>query len=73
FTDNLAAVKREKEWGFIDKDGKFAINPQFEKVTPFFKGMAMVKKNGEWGWIDKSGNYIINPQFPNAMDFVKVN
>ena len=55
-------------WGYIDKAGKYVINPQFDDAWPFEDGLALVEIDGKWGVIDKSGKYVINPQF----DFISV-
>ena len=51
FTDNLAAVcvgNDDCKWGFINKDGKFSINPKFTAIGNFENGYAYVefKKEG---------------------------
>jgi hypothetical protein len=55
------------KWGFIDKQGKLVINPQFDRAENFVDGLAPVRigdeKTGKWGFIDKQGKLVINPQF----------
>jgi len=50
FSEGLAAVKVGDKWGFLDKNGKMKINPQFSSVYPFSNGLAAVynynKDNG---------------------------
>jgi len=51
FTDNLAAVcigNDDCKWGYIDRDGKFSINPKFTAIGNFENGYAYVelKKEG---------------------------
>ena len=43
--------------GYIDKDGKFAINPQFESGTQFRDGLAAVRTGGAWGFIDRPAGW----------------
>ena len=43
----LACARKEKDWGYIDETGKWAINPQFEHVHGFSEGLAAVQNNGE--------------------------
>jgi len=74
FSDDLAAYSKMDStsiiWGFVDKSGKQAINPQFEEVGNFSDGKCVVKnKDGKWGYIDKSGKIIINYQFDDATKF----
>jgi hypothetical protein len=74
FSEDLAAFSivdsTSTIWGFVDKLGKQAINPQFDAVGDFHDGKCAVKnKDGKWGYIDKSGKIVINPQFENARAF----
>ena len=43
------------KWGFIDKRGKFAINPRFDAAFVVSEGLAAVRvgdsKTGQWGYI----------------------
>gem|GEM_PF-5149168 len=55
------------KWGFIDKTGKFAINPQFGWAEPFSHGIARVwlewaEGTGRYGCIDQSGHYVWEPE-----------
>lgn len=73
FSEGLAAVgvegKEGIKWGYINKEGKMVVNPQFDAVGPFTEGLAGVaktnKEKGEvlWGFIDHKGAIIINHQF----------
>jgi len=63
FSEGLAAVKINGEWGFIDKTGKLIIEPQFDRAGSFFEGLAAVNiggkfneekylfEGGKWGFI----------------------
>lgn len=55
-----------KRWGYVDKEGKFSINPQFEEARPFFNGYALVKSGYKWGLIDTDDKYVINPAFDDV-------
>lgn len=73
FSDGLAlvsqVVKDEEKYGFIDKDGKVAITPQFEGAGPFYDGMAMIRMDKKYGFINKEGKIVITPQFESAREF----
>lgn len=59
-------------WGYLDTDGKWAIEPQFRAAGNFSKnGLAPVQEesNGKYGFIDKSGTYIIPPHYDTALEF----
>jgi hypothetical protein len=56
-------------WGYIDKQSKLAINPQFEEAGDFSDGLAIVRIGDRYGYIDKSGKLAIQPQFDGAGEF----
>ena len=54
----------EDRYGFIDRSGRFVIEPQFEEARNFCgNGLARARMSGKWGFIDRSGKYVINPFF----------
>src|SRR2546421_3866494 len=57
------------KYGYIDKSGKFIINPQFEGGGHFEAGLAPVRVGDRWGYVGKNGQLSINPQFEEAGDF----
>lgn len=60
FSEGLACVMGEGDYGYIDKSGKFVIKPQFQEAQEFSEGLAWVKTfGGKTGWIDKSGRWPI--------------
>ncbi len=63
----IQAYDREKRnLGFIDKTGKFVIEPQYVEAAPFSEGLARVAviEGGEEkvGFIDHSGKFVIHPR-----------
>lgn len=76
FNEGLAAYKEvsekgEANWGFVDKEGKVIINPQFSNIGEFGYGKCPVRNSeGKWGYIDKEGKIVINHQFDNAESFL---
>lgn len=68
----LIPVKSDKEFQYIDTDGKVIINPQFETATFFRDGLALVKPIGEeskYGFINEKGKYTIEPKYKEATVF----
>ena len=57
------------KWGYIDRNGKIAINPQFGEAELFSQGLAAVKVKDKWGYIDRSGTLMVVPQFEFADGF----
>jgi hypothetical protein len=66
-------------WGFIDRTGKWVIEPKFNDALSYSSGLAAVLSGvdvsnpgtmaGRWGYIDTSGKYVIQPQFFDANPF----
>ncbi len=75
FEESLAPVKMidSSKYGFIDKNGKMIIAPQFDEASSFQEGLAKVRvgnrETGKFGYIDKSGNMVIPPRFDFAHSF----
>ena len=45
FSEGFGGVKIHEKWGFVDKAGKLAIEPQFDWVANFSEGLALVGRN----------------------------
>ncbi|HAS42177.1 MAG TPA: hypothetical protein DCS93_16995 [Microscillaceae bacterium] len=75
FSEGMAAVAKEvggqKLFGFIDKNGKMTIKPQFKPYAykAFSEGLVAFKKGAKWGFMDKRGQVAIQPQFENVGSF----
>jgi WG repeat protein len=73
------------KWGYVDKNGSYAIRPQFAHAESFQEGLALVQTTwgvnlmgktegvylfGRVGYIDVSGKFVIGPRFAeNARGF----
>jgi hypothetical protein len=65
-------VFKDGRWGYIDKQGKMSIEPQFKQAEDFSDGLALAltdKQQDELGaqkvgFIDRTGKFVIEPQFP---------
>jgi Protein of unknown function (DUF3298)/WG containing repeat len=71
-TVNLYEAKRNtiegNLWGFINKQGDFIIEPQFEEARSFHNGRAVVRKNQLYGLINKLGEFVIQPLYQTMGD-----
>ena len=60
FSEGLAVVTCEGEWGFVDKKGKEVIPLKYYGVEDFSEGLAAVNRwaSGWWRieYVDKKGN-----------------
>jgi hypothetical protein len=60
----LARIKFGASYGFVDKNGKYVINPTYEDATSFSaSGTALVKTGGKWGVIDKTGAFLLEAKY----------
>lgn len=69
FQEDLAAVKIDGKWGFVDKAGKLVIAPQYKEVRGFSEGLAAVKDGNQWFYIRKDGSVLPSVSVKNPGDF----
>lgn len=70
FSEGLAAVSMDgKSYGYLNRAGLFAIEPQFAYAEPFREGLAAVQIGEQFGYIDSSGQVVIDPQYEFAKPF----
>lgn len=65
FSNNRACVQKQFAFGYINKSGKFVIEPKFDEAEDFSDGLAAVKMNDKWGFIDTLGNVKVDFKFSN--------
>jgi hypothetical protein len=70
FSYDLMPVSMNDTWGYINREGRYEINPQFDYALPFDSSeLAVVISNDLFGYINQEGRYEINPQFELAFPF----
>ena len=69
FGTGPAAVCLNGKWGFVNKNGKMAIEPQYENAVSFNIGLGAVCVEGRWGYINVSGDVKIAHQFEDCKPF----
>jgi hypothetical protein len=71
FAENgLALLEIDNKWGFINRCGHVAIDPQFKQAWTFKQGVAIIKDNGDqYGYIDSRGKYLFPMRFNWANSF----
>ena len=74
FSNGLALVVIEKDWGIIDSTGKIII-PLLYKELKLSNNQIFPAKNQEglWGYLNIKNEWIIAPQFKNAYLFEETN
>ena len=88
FTGELKGFSRYQEgiirvkalngrWGYLDKHGKWLIEPQFRYAKDFQEGWAVVRGKNMWGYVNPKGEYLadgfqeIHP-FHSGVGLVKI-
>lgn len=70
FSEGLVAVYMPgKGYGYMDKNARFVIEPQFVEGKEFSGGLAPVKTEKGWGYIDKTGKMVIPEKFSDGNPF----
>lgn len=74
-----AQDRQTKLWGFIDKEGRWAIRPEFSLVASFGDSLAVVVtggalkdgvvSGGKYGFVDPRGEFAVRPRFDCACPF----
>lgn len=67
FHNELAAVKIDGQYGYINPIGEIVIAPQFDLAGGFDQGLAIVEEDGLLGVINRRGEMVVTPQFGEAL------
>ncbi|WP_434579813.1 WG repeat-containing protein [Sulfurimonas sp. NW15] len=69
-SDKIYPLKKENLYGFIDTDGQWVVEPQYEEIEKFDSNdLIKVKKDGKYGFINTKGEIVIEPQFDEIEAF----
>lgn len=69
FTEGRLLVQRDGKYGFLNENGEWIVEPQYEDAEQYSEGLAAVCQNGKYGYIDLDGNVAIPLQYDGAMPF----
>ena len=69
YHDGLALVQKNGKLGYVDLDGRLAIDFYFDQAYHFTEGLASVRYNGRWGYIDTHGDIYLPLVFDVASPF----
>ena len=56
YHDGLVAVVKNKKWGYLNSEGKVAIELKYDKVSTFNNGFAVAKKGNDFFVLNKNGD-----------------
>jgi WG containing repeat len=71
FSEGLAAVRIDGQFGYIDQRGEIVIAPKFDLAGNFDQGLAEILVGDQTGIINRAGEIIIQPMFQRAIPFTK--
>ena len=54
---------RGGRWGYVNLNGQFVFNPNFQDAHGFSEGLAAVKKGGYWGYMNEDGSMVTAFEF----------
>lgn len=69
FSEEYFLIKREEQFGFIDKAGKLRIANRYDEAKTFSDGLAAIKLIGKWGFINKEEKLKVQPFYDYVGDF----
>ena len=69
FSEGMARVKRNSNYGFINEFGNETIPCEYAKAGTYTEGLAPVKKKFKWGYVNELGQFVIEPIYRNAYSF----
>jgi hypothetical protein len=74
FSEGLAAVEVKRGngppiTGFIDKSGRFVIEPKYPHVQSFSDGLAQFRLNDKWAFMDQTGKVVFSTDYRVSYGF----
>ena len=69
FEAGFSTLRKNGQWGFLDRNGNEIVKPQYQYVTDFYEGFARILKDNQWGFLNTSGREIVVPQYEAVEDF----
>ncbi|MBO7464985.1 MAG: WG repeat-containing protein, partial [Bacteroidales bacterium] len=59
FHEGMAVACKNGRYGYIRRDGRWAVRPKYEMAFDFSEGRGAVVKNGRLGFVDSTGREVI--------------
>ena len=67
--DKYVKINKNGKWGFATRDGKTAIEPEYDEVFLFHEDLCCVEKNDKFGFINREGEIVIPIEYDCALSF----
>lgn len=68
FSCGRGLVRMSGRYGFVDKEGNFAIKCEYDGASSFEHGLAFVMKGGTWQYIDTEGKVVWQGEPPKKIE-----
>ena len=69
FSEGLASVQLNGQYGFIDNEGNVVIPLKYDYAWSFDEGLARVQLKRKWGYVDNEGSVVIPLMYDTAGPF----
>lgn len=61
--ENKAIVIVNRKYGAIDKSGRYIVQPEYDKLFPFYNGFATFRQGDKFGILDSTGTVVLPPTY----------
>ncbi|MES2467112.1 MAG: WG repeat-containing protein [Verrucomicrobiota bacterium] len=70
FSEGLVNVRvgaghLQEKWGYVDRRGKWTVEPRFQAAEPFYQGLARVVTDHKIAYINQKGHFVWGPDSGN--------
>ncbi|UTW62227.1 WG repeat-containing protein [bacterium SCSIO 12741] len=65
----LVLDKTKGKFGYVNDQGEWTIEAQYDKAKDFHEGFARVLVGDKWGYIRQNGEWLVEPKYGNTFDF----
>lgn len=69
YLNGYVPVKKDGQWGFLNRSGGLAIANRYEAVGTFSEGLFSVKLIGKWGYVNENEELVIQPNYEETEPF----
>jgi|GEM_PF-685791 len=63
FNEGIAEAKKGDKWGYVDGNGKWLVQPIYNKNNKFEYGYGRIFSGVKWGAVNTKGDIVIQPKY----------